>query len=229
MSKDQSVDTHPCGKGLPLRPRSLKVLIADDHRLMLSAIGRVLADRDDIELVGQATSGEQVLPLALRTRPDVVLLDIRMPGMDGIECARRVRAQLPGARILMLTAYGDPESVEAAQEAGADGYILKSVAAVDLAGAIHGSAGADGFLLVGFPDRDEGVDLTDRETAVLRAVCEGLTNRQIGRELWISEQTVKFHLKKVFRKLDAANRKEAVERARERGLMWPGGRTTVTS
>lgn len=197
---------------------------------MVAAIRRVLSERDDLEIVGQAASGSEVLPLVLRSRPDVVLLDIGLPGVDGIECARQIRMHAPDVRILMLTAYGDPESVDAAEHAGADGYILKSVAAVDLPEAIHGSA-RGGFLVAGFPGSDaDAVSLTERETAVLRAVCEGLTNRQIGRELWITEQTVKFHLKNVFRKLGASNRRDAVKRASERGLVWSGERrTTVTS
>lgn len=213
-----------------MRPTSLKVFIADDHHLMVAAIRRVLSERDDIEIVGQATSGSEVLQRVVRSHPDVVLLDIGMPGVDGIECARRIRMHAPDVRILMLTAYGDPDSVDAAESAGADGYILKSVAAVDLAEAIHGSARGS-FLVAGFPGSDaDAVSLTERETAVLRAVCEGLTNRQIGRELWITEQTVKFHLKNVFRKLDASNRRDAVKRAYERGLVWSGERrTTVTS
>lgn len=211
-----------------MRPGPLKVMIADDHQLMVAAIRRVLSDRDDIEIVGQAAGGEQVLPLVLRTRPDVVLLDIGLPEVDGIECARRIRERLPDVRILMLTAYGDAESVAAAEAAGADGYILKSVAAVDLGEAIHGSPGSDGFLRAGFPDVDgTRVELTEREKAVLQAVCDGLSNRQIGRELWITEQTVKFHLKNVFRKLGASDRAEAVKRAYEHGLVWAGESRTV--
>ena len=206
----------------------LKLLIADDHRLMLAAIRRVLSERDDIEIVAEAAAGDQVVPLAVKTRPDVVLLDIGMPGMDGIECVRQLRRRLPDVRILMLTAYGDPATIADAEEAGADGYVLKSVAAVDLAETIHEAVGSTRFLLAGFPDFATGdVELTEREKAVLQAACEGLSNRQIGRLLWITDQTVRFHLKNVLRKLGAPNRAEAVRIAHERGLVWQGERRAV--
>jgi DNA-binding NarL/FixJ family response regulator len=211
-----------------VRPTALRILIADDHRLMLAAIRRVLAGRDDIEIVAEARAGDEVVPLVLRTRPDVVLLDIGLPGMDGIECARRIRGLTPDVRILMLTAYGDDASIAEAEEAGADGYVLKSVAAVDLAEAIHEATGANGFLLAGFPrPGTTDVELTDREKAVLQAASEGLSNRQIGRLLWITDQTVRFHLKNVFRKLDAPNRAEALRIAHERGVLWQGDRRAV--
>jgi two-component system response regulator DesR len=206
----------------------LKLMIADDHRLMLAAIRRVLSERDDIEIVAEAAAGDQVVPLAVKTRPDVVLLDIGMPGMDGIECVKRLRRRLPDVRILMLTAYGDPATIADAEEAGADGYVLKSVAAVDLAETIREAVGSTRFLLAGFPDFGTGdVELTEREKAVLQAACEGLSNRQIGRLLWITDQTVRFHLKNVLRKLGAPNRAEAVRIAHERGLVWQGERRAV--
>jgi two-component system, NarL family, response regulator DesR len=211
-----------------MRLTPLKILIADDHRLMLAAIRRVLAERDDIEIVAEAAAGDEVLPLAVKTHPDVVLLDIGMPGMDGIECARRLRRRLPEVRILMLTAYGDPTTIAEAEEAGADGYVLKSVAAVDLAKAIHEATGSTSFLLAGFPDPGTAdADLTERELAVLQAACDGLSNRQIGRLLWITDQTVRFHLKNVLRKLGVPSRAEAVRVAHERGLVWQGERRSV--
>jgi DNA-binding NarL/FixJ family response regulator len=200
----------------------LKVLIADDHGLMRAAVGRVLSERDDIEIVGRASGGAEVLPLVLETRPDAVLLDIGMPGVDGIECARQIRKSAPRVRILMLTAYGDPESIKAAERAGADGYILKSIPAVDLVELLNSPP--DEFVVAGFPDPEGDFRLTARESAVLEALCEGLSNREIGRQLWITEPTVKFHLGNLFRKLGASNRTEVVKRARERGLVWTGDR-----
>jgi DNA-binding NarL/FixJ family response regulator len=202
----------------------LRVLIADDHRLMVEALQRVLAEREDIEVVGHARDGAELLSLLGRTRPDVVLLDIGMPEIDGIEAAARIRGRLPDVRILMLTAYGHPEAVQAAERAGADGYILKSAAADDLIDMLVADE-AEGFLVAGFRALDEGVpELTAREREVLQAVSDGLTNREIGGKLWITEQTVKFHLKNLFRKLGASNRAEAVELAREQGLVWTGER-----
>jgi DNA-binding NarL/FixJ family response regulator len=206
-------------------PCPIRVVIADDHSLMAAAVRRVLSQRDEIEIVGEVAAGEDVLPLVLSARPDVVLLDVGLPGIDGIQCAEQIRERLPDVRILMLTAYGDPESVRAAERAGADGYVLKSVAAVDLLEVLDGLR-SDEFLLAGFPLQGDDVRLTRRELAVLRAVADGLSNRAIGRELWITEQTVKFHLKNVFRKLGVSDRAQAVERARERGLLWSGERRT---
>ena len=193
---------------------------------MVAALRRVLSEREDVEIVGQAKSGEDVLPLVLETQPDVVLLDIGMPGRDGIQCAREIRAARADTRILMLTAYGDIDSVRAAERAGADGFLLKSIAATELVELLD-AEGPEGFALAGFPEGDStAAPLTDRERVVLQALSEGLTNREIGRELWISEETVKFHLKNLFRKLGAASRADAVRHARERGLVSPGRRAS---
>src|SRR5919197_3603604 len=210
---------------IPMSDQRLRVVIADDHDLMVAALRRVLSEREDVEIVGQAKSGEDVLPLVLETQPDVVLLDIGMPGRDGIQCARDIRAAQADARILMLTAYGDIDSVRAAERAGADGFLLKSIAATELVELLDAEA-PKGFALAGFPEETDLTEapLTDRERVVLQALSEGLTNREIGRELWISEETVKFHLKNLFRKLGTASRAEAVRHARERGLVSPARR-----
>ena len=193
---------------------------------MVEALRRVLSERDDIEIVGEATTGDAVLPLVVESRPDVVLLDIGLPGTDGIECARQIRGRLRAVRILMLTAYGDPESLKDAERAGADGFILKSIGAPDLVALLEAPA-AEGFLVAGFPEPDPAsANLTQRERVVLRAIGDGLTNQDIGRELWISEETVKFHLKNLYRKLGAANRAELVTRARRGTVVWAGGRPT---
>jgi DNA-binding NarL/FixJ family response regulator len=204
----------------------LKVVIADDHGLMVEALRRVLSERDDIEIVGQATTGDEVLPLVLESRPDVVLLDIGLPGVDGIECARKIRGRLKKVRILMLTAYGDAESVQDAERAGANGFILKSIGAPDLVALLEAPA-PQGFLMAGFPEPDPAsAQLTARERVVLRAIGDGLTNQDICRELWISEETVKFHLKNLYRKLGAASRAELVTRARQGNVVWSGARPT---
>jgi DNA-binding NarL/FixJ family response regulator len=205
---------------------NLRVVMADDHGLMVAALRRVLSDRDDIEIVGQATTGDEVLPLVLDRRPDVVLLDIGLPGTDGIECARQIRGRLRKVRILMLTAYGDADSVKEAERAGADGFILKSIGAPDLVALLEAPA-PDGFLVAGFPEPDPAsAQLTARERVVLRAVGDGLTNQDIGRELWISEETVKFHLKNLYRKLGVSSRAELSERARLGNVVWAGARPT---
>ena len=205
----------------------LKVLIADDHDLMVAALRRVLAVRDDFEIVGQAKTGDDVLPLVLETRPDVVLLDIGMPGIDGIECARRIRSRRPEVRILILTAHGDVASVEAAERAGADGFIVKSIGAPDLVELL--ASPTEGYFLAGLPEHSDAARLTSRERVVLRALAEGLTNREIGRELWISEDTVKFHLKNLYRKLGASDRAELALRARDPGIAWSSLRQMRTA
>jgi len=204
----------------------MKIVIADDHDLMVAALTRVLSDRDDVEIVGRAKTGDEGLPLVLETRPDIVLLDIGMPGADGIECARRLRERLPDLRIMMLTAYGDADSLQAAERAGADGFILKTVGASDLVEAMGAQAPGE-FRLAGFPETGLGAaKLTARERVVLQAVGDGLTNRQIAGELWITEETVKFHLKNLYRKLEASNREQLTQQARDRALVWSGPRPT---
>jgi DNA-binding NarL/FixJ family response regulator len=205
----------------------LKVLIADDHDLMVAALRRVLAVRDDFEIVGQAKTGDDVLPLVLETRPDVVLLDIAMPGIDGIECARQIRSRRPEVRILILTAHGDVASVEAAERAGADGFIVKSIGAPDLVELL--ASPSEGYFLAGLPEHADAARLTPRERVVIRALAEGLTNREIGRELWISEDTVKFHLKNLYRKLGASNRAELALRARDPEIAWSSLRQMRTA
>ena len=200
----------------------MRIVIADDHDLMVAALRRVLADRDDVEIVGRAKTGDEVLPVVLETQPDIVLLDIGMPGTDGIECARRLRARLPELKIMMLTAYGDADSLQAAERAGADGFILKTVGASALVEAMSAQAPGE-FLVAGFPEADPGgVKLTARERVVLQAVGDGLSNREIGGRLWITEETVKFHLKNLYRKLGASNRAELRQHARDRALVWSG-------
>jgi DNA-binding NarL/FixJ family response regulator len=213
----------------PTDSRPLRILIAEDHSLMAAALRRVLSERGDVEIVGEAAAGDDVVPLVLETRPDVVLLDIGLPRVDGIQCAERIRELRLDVRILMLTAYGDSDSVTAAQRAGADGYILKSAGVAELVEHLR-SGPPERFLLAGFPSVDpEGVELTAREREVLQAMCDGRGTREIGQEFWITEPTVKFHLKNLFRKLGASSRAEAIQRARQRGLVWSGERRPSAS
>jgi DNA-binding NarL/FixJ family response regulator len=205
---------------------ALRIVIADDHDLMVAALSRVLADRDDVEIVGRAKRGDDVVPLVLETQPDIVLLDVGMPGTDGIECARRLRERLPELRIMMLTAYGDAATLQAAERAGADGFILKTVGASDFFEAMNAQA-PGGFQVAGFPEVDPATArLTARERVVLQAVGDGLMNREIARELWITEETVKFHLKNVYRKLGVSSRDELKRLARDAALVRWDARPT---
>jgi DNA-binding NarL/FixJ family response regulator len=205
---------------------TLKVLIADDHPLILQGLRRTLEACEDIDVVGEAGSGTEVLPLVERRRPDVVLLDMRMPGMGGIECARELKRAWPEVRSILLSASEERSSVDAAIEAGASAYIVKSVTAVDIPAVVRQVAA--GYTLFQAPageaangdsDGDGAGELTDRETAILAAAASGLTTKAIGKELWVSEHTVKFHLTNIYRKLGVANRSGAIRWAFEHGLV----------
>ena len=202
----------------------LKVLIADDHRLMLAGIRRALEQAEDIEVVGEAHSGSQVLPLVSRTSPDLVLLDIRMPGLDGLACLDQIRRRYPQVKVVVLSVFSDSEHIEAALKRGACGYIVKSVNPLDLPSAIRQAVEGTVYHALGLPELDEEAQakqagLTEREICILKAVARGLSNQAIGKELWVTEQTVKFHLTNIYRKLGVGNRTEAARYAYQNGLV----------
>ena len=200
----------------------IKVLLADDHPLLLDGVRKALAASADIEVVGQASSGAEALELADEAHPDVVLLDLRMPDPDGLACLQELKRKLPKTQVIVLSALDDPRHIRAALRLGADAYVVKSVNPVDLASIIRQSV--DGTSLTLFGGRGADVDaggsepLSDRELAILRAVASGLSNQAIGRRLWVSEQTIKFHLRNIYKKLRVSNRTEAARYAFEAGL-----------
>jgi DNA-binding NarL/FixJ family response regulator len=202
---------------------SLKVVIADDHRLTLDGVRRTLEAVDDIAVVGTASSGSQVLPLVKRTLPDMVLLDIRMPGIDGITCLELLRKSHPDVKVVMLSAYSDRDQVQTALSRGASAYIAKSVNPVDLPSALRQVFEGTVYHAIGIAQCDESsgpeADLTERELTVLRALARGLSNKAIGHEFWVTEQTVKFHLGNIYRKLGVQNRTAAVHYAHQHGLV----------
>jgi DNA-binding NarL/FixJ family response regulator len=207
-----------------IQVKRLKVLLADDHRLMLAGIKRALEAADDIEIVGEAYSGSQVLPLVSRTNPDVVLLDLRMPEMDGLACLDLIRKRHPEVKVVVLSVFSDSEHIETALKRGACGYIVKSVNPIDLPSAIRQVMEGAVYHALGLPEVDESASaraagLTEREIAILKAVARGLSNQAIGKELWVTEQTVKFHLTNIYRKLGVANRTEAARYAYQNGLV----------
>jgi DNA-binding NarL/FixJ family response regulator len=200
----------------------LKLLIADDHELMLEGIRMALAGASDIELVGATSSGSQVLPLVRQTSPDVVLLDLRMPGMDGLRCLEGIRERHPDVKVIILSGSEEPDVIDAAFRRGAVGYILKRVDPADLAAVIRQVLDGNVFYpLESRPAVAEAGDsgLTVRETDILKALADGLSNKQIARQFWLSEQTIKFHLTNIYRKLGVSSRTEAVRHAYERGLI----------
>ena len=204
----------------------LKIVIADDHELIRHAVRRTLADTEDVALVGEAASGAEVLPLIAATDPDVVLLDLRMPHLDGLSCLEQIRARYPRVKVLVLSACSDSRQIGAALKRGACGYVLKTINPLDLASAIRQSVEGSFFnALSGAEDAERAAvkasGLSKRELSILAAVARGLSNQEIARELWVSEQTIKFHLGNIYRKLGVANRTEAARYAHEQGLLDP--------
>jgi DNA-binding NarL/FixJ family response regulator len=203
--------------------RRLKVLIVDDHRLMLRAIRASLSRQEDIEIVGEADSGDKVLPLVGQTGPDAVLLDVRMPGMDGLAVLERIRAQYPRVAVVMLSGIDDPALVRAALERGAAAFVLKHVDPRDLGSAVRQSVNGAIFrpldLLNTNQSASEDAGLTKRELSILEELPAGGSNQQIAKRLFLAEQTVKFHLTNIYRKLGVSTRTEALRYAYENGLV----------
>ena len=201
----------------------LRLLVADDHRLMLQAVRAILADAEEIEIVGEVQRGSQVLPMVHQTHPDMVLLDIRMPQVDGLTCLDRLRERHPAVKVVMLSGVDDQSVIADALARGASGFIVKRADPDDLIDALrracHGERPTLDVRSVDTADTTQTVGLTDREIEMLRAVARGLSNRQIAKEVWLSEQTVKFHLSSIYRKLDVSNRTEATRYAYNHGLV----------
>jgi DNA-binding NarL/FixJ family response regulator len=202
---------------------AIKVLVADDHKLMVEGVRYALESVDDIEIVAEACDGAQVLRLLHHTNPDLVLLDLRMPGMSGLACLEAIRDKYPKLKVVVLSAFNDEEHIRSAFERGAAAYIVKSVSPVDLPSAIRQvfeSTVFQSFRLRPNPADEANANhgLTEREAEMLKALARGLSNNAIGKELWVTEQTVKFHLRNIYRKLGVANRTEAARFAYDCGL-----------
>ena len=202
----------------------MRVLIADDHRLMVEGTKQALEKAGGFKVVGEASNGAQVLPLVRRLQPDLVLLDLRMPQMDGLTCLAKIRKEFPDVKVAILSVSQDPELIQTALKRGACAYIVKSIDPDDLAGALRQAIDGDVFTTAGVTEdpgeraaRDAG--LTDRELVIVRAVARGLSNEAISKELWVAEQTVKFHLTNIYRKLGVSNRTEAARLAYQNGLV----------
>ncbi len=205
---------------------SVGVLIVDDHPVVRTGIRGMLAGQPDFEVVGEAVNGQEAVDLVGRLNPDVVLMDLRMPGTDGVAATSRIRKDYPGTRVLVLTTSDSGADILRAVEAGATGYVLKDAPREELYGAIRAAAEGKPLLApdvaahlverVRWPS-DEG--LSGREVEVLDLVARGKGNKEIARTLWISEATVKSHLLHVDEKLGAADRASAVAVAMQRGLL----------
>jgi DNA-binding NarL/FixJ family response regulator len=202
----------------------IRVLAADDHPLALAGLEQLLGALDDITLVGAAGSGEEAVRLAAEHEPDVVLMDLEMPGKDGIQTTRELLARRPGTAVVVLTSFSDRGRILAALDAGAVGYLLKDVEPDELARAIHAAARGQSPLDPRAARElltratSTGPELTDREEEVLALLAQGLPNKLIARRLAISERTVKGHLTRIFERIGVTDRTQAALWARERGL-----------
>jgi DNA-binding NarL/FixJ family response regulator len=193
---------------------------------MVEGTKQALERAGGFDVVGEAVNGSQVLPLVRRLKPDLVLLDLRMPQMDGLTCLTKIRKEFPDMKVAMLSVSQDPELIQTALKRGANAYIVKSIDPDDLAGALRQALEGNVFTTAGITEdpgeraaKDAG--LTDRELGIIRAVARGLSNEAISKELWVAEQTVKFHLTNIYRKLGVTNRTEAARYAFEQGLVEP--------
>ncbi|MBD2892840.1 Transcriptional regulatory protein LiaR [Actinomadura sp. RB99] len=205
---------------------TVRVILVDDHTVMRAGVAALLAGEPGIEIVGEAGDGRAAVGLAERLRPDVALVDLRMPVLDGVSATTEILARRTGTRVLILTTYDTDEEIERAVEAGAVGYLLKDATREQLADAVRAAARGETVLaprvaqrLVARMRQPVPVALTAREAEVLNAVADGLSNAEIGRRLVIAEATVKTHLLRVFAKLDVGDRTRAVVVAMERGLL----------
>jgi NarL family two-component system response regulator LiaR len=211
-----------------------KVLIADDHALLRESMRSLLDREEDIEVVGEACDGEEAVSLSSKLKPDIAVMDIVMPRLNGIEASKEIKKVSPGTAILILTAYDDAQYVMGLLEAGAAGYLLKSARGRDVVAAIRAVREGESVLhpsiiamllkrAMGFPAEDNKVkgkeNLTDREIEVLRLAATGMSNKEIAEKLSVTVRTVKAHISNVFAKMDVASRTEAILKAMREGWL----------
>lgn len=211
----------PAAEAAPLR-----IILADDHTVMRAGLVALLGSEPSVDIVGEAGDGREAVRLVERLRPDVALLDLRMPVLDGVGATTEIVAGPTGTRVLILTTYETDADIERGVEAGATGYLLKDATREQLVDAIHAASRGETVLaprvaqrLVARMRRPVPVTLTAREAEVLDAVADGLSNGEIGRRLFIGEATVKTHLLRIFAKLDVNDRTRAVVVAMNGGLL----------
>ena len=203
--------------------KRIGVLIAEDQALVRRGLAAIINMEDDITVVGEAGDGEEAIEQWRRLRPDVVLMDLRMPRLEGVEAIRRIRAEDPKAGIIVLTTFDHDEDIYAGLRAGAKAYLLKDVQPEELFGCIRAVHAGEAYLqpkvAAKLVQRVQEHHLTEREEQILKLLAEGKSNRAIGQVLHITESTVKSHLKSLFVKLDATSRAEAIALAARRGLV----------
>jgi DNA-binding NarL/FixJ family response regulator len=214
----------------------IRIVVADDHPVVRGGLVAMLRTIPGLNVVGEASDGDAAVHAVLAYRPDVILMDVRMPGKDGIEATRQIRELVPDCRVLMVTMYDDDATVFTAMQAGAQGYLLKDAEQDDIVRAVHGVVAGEAIfgpgvaarVLAYFSDPPRAVaaespfpELTDREREVLDLLAQGRRNADIAAQLYLSPKTVSNHLTVIFTKLQVAGRGEAIVRAREGGLGTP--------
>ena len=217
--------------------KKIRVLIVDDQMLMRQGLQTLLDLENDIQVVGQASDGTDAVAVVAQTKPDVVLMDVRMPRLNGVEATRQIRAQTPQTQVIILTTFDDDEYVFEGLRAGAMGYLLKDVSAEDLTDAIRRVARGEALIQPSIarkvvsefarlgaetkkPDADELLDpLSERELEILKLIAQGMSNREIAATLFITEGTAKNHISNILSKLGVRDRTQAVLRAQELGLV----------
>ena len=200
-----------------------RVMVVDDHPVVRTGLAAVISQQPDLVLVGEGESGERAVALYRERRPDIVLMDLRMPGVGGVEAIRKITEEFPEARILALTTYEGDADIRRALAAGARGYLLKDMLLSDVITAIRAVLRGDRVIPASVATRlaeySERSDLTERELEVLHLVARGLSNKEVAKAIGRMEETVKIHLKNIFAKLDVTDRTEAVTVALGRGLI----------
>ncbi len=204
------------------------VLVCDDHRIVREGLGAFVADVPGVDTVLTAASGEEVLARYLSDKPDLILMDVQMPGLGGLETTRRLLREHPEATVIMLTAADDRDHVASAITAGARGYLVKDVSREELCAAVaHALDGRDlvePSMRRAYAERiqrtsETHIPLTERELQVLRGMSQGKSNSEIGKELFLSEDTIKTHARRLFRKMDVSDRAQAVANGFRQGLV----------
>ncbi len=210
---------------------TIRLMLADDHRILREGLRRAMAD-EGFDVVGEAGDGEEAVRLAVELHPDVVLMDVSMPDVDGVEATRRIRQLLPDLRIIMLTMHADQDVVAAALRAGASGYLVKDCSIEEIAEAVRLAADEDASLTPDIAasmldevrrlpgaDSDDDRVVTRREEEVLQLIADGCSTVEVAERLYISQKTVKNHLASIYQKLDARDRTQAVLRAVRMGIV----------